>query len=48
MTVIGRRDEARIAGYAVDGGHLRNLNGSHHVGDVFDFVEQIVVATVRL
>ena len=47
MAVIGGRGEARIAGYGVDGGHLRNLNRCHHVGDVFDFVEKIIVTTIR-
>lgn len=46
MAVIRRGREARIAGYGVYRGHLRYLHGCHHVGNVFDLVEEVIVATV--
>lgn len=46
MAVIGRGREARIARYGVDCGYLRYLHGCHHVANVFDLVEEIIVATV--
>lgn len=49
MAVTRSGLEARIVAHAVDGGHghLGDLDGCHHVGNVFNFVEQIIVATVR-
>lgn len=46
MAVIGCGREARIAGYGVDRGYLRYLHGCHHVGNVFDLVQEVIVATV--